>query len=673
MTEPYVALAESLYQGGICFDPTQDRPQSSTDELGALYEFMLENSESWIFERPIVVQTQARIDSGVRVILHGEKGCGKTTVIHSLARRMTLGQETTLFLICDFNYETMTALFDEESDPRHAVIEHINEVFNEGLAANGLASLLEAGLDLLVTKRSRYFEAFRSAITRLGSPAAGLDNDGLELLLERDPNLRSSWDLAYQQYLAETPPTAKMIDRFRACVRSQIRITIAIDNIDQLPEAHKDAVAKAALSIATLDEQRLGVIVACRTSNVTHLMSLLDTARAWGESAMPFPKDDSWDIEKILKQRMTLLRSPDLRNLLAKGGWVSDTMAFTRAMQATSSKLSIAMRETWGVLSPQDGRRDDEIPAALVAWHNGNIRNISQSLVHLGYSRVDPGHLGQDHPATKRRARNQVYRHIVVENHPGAGEGGIIHPALALFVADPEYTKPHRPFYFLRYRLLAFLTHRGNQSVGTILDTFEQYGVSSDSLIPALNHLSMRDSHDTGLIRFSSTRGAVTHLEDDAVETYVELLPAGKYVTKTLVTKCEYMYWAALDLNDCAEAISSLVGEKADDLRSSEPTDLNKVLVSTILLTQYLLPRFSQEHPYMTTGVWDGRDEQRIRKFQRHFGYQKDSWFIKRARESIAGHAREARVPLPDWARGDLARVQACEGRLDRVLDAANR
>ncbi len=388
---------------------------------------------------------------------------------------------------------------------------------------------------------------------------------------------------------------------------------------------------------------------------------------------MPFPDRATWDLEKILSSRLALLSETALFDTLSEYyPNESARQRFKDELETSGAQVLNTLTQLWSVDEPRRSPDPMELARSLVVWHNGNIRDASQSIVALSDSPSDPRLLEEGNPRTlRRRARNVFYRHLVVDHTARADAPHSLSDSVRIFTAERENTgEGNLPFYFLRYRMLAHLVFkRRTRSVKSLILAFLKYGIAPERTVEVLNDLTRREYFDSGYVRVEGPHGQIDEPTLDDPNVMVRLLPAGKYLATELVLKCEFLYWNALDNPEALDHFIEVKGLRKEEVAASIPNEEETALGAIVFVNSYLLPRFREEHPYMVPGAtWTPADARRLTDFRTDFGYDKNNWFILRLRKSIRAYANEAGARFPDEINRSFTYLDECAAQLDRVI-----
>lgn len=662
----------------ICFDPTQDQPATSGDIASIVYKHMLNSQRHWIFPRKLGHVVYNYLSRGTRTLLHGEKGTGKTTLLHGLGETIksanwineTQGPSIRkLFSLVDLNYATATHLGATPNESEHAIAEIVLATIERDLRQSPVDQLVAQEKDLHVVRTSTHFAGLRADFSRSQVSVDSLTYEELDSF-RSDKQYKQTLQRCEREYQRKAKDLIKTLDFLHGAVAAGIELVVALDNIDPLPPHAKRAVARVAQAISSFTPMKVGLVVACRTEHVSFIRRTLDPGKTWEAPAMPIPDetDTSWDIEKIIQRRVELSKHYSLRSELLLHFNKQEGPVFLEELDRSVAQVSTTIKELWSVAEPDHQKADDrvELARSLVLWHNGNIRDTSQSIVDLSEIRQDPRHLERvAYPTLARRTRNSLYKHLIINKQTGK-----LYESVRLFSAEREFTGEKLPFFFLKYRLLAHLIYKGSRKIKAIVKTFEKYGIEQDRMLEIINQLAQREYFDAGFLRIEDNNGPLDTVSEADINATVHMLPAGTYLADELVLRCEYLFWNAMDVPECVEHTALLTRQTPERLISA-PTEAEKVIASTIFISDYLVKRFKEEHPYLEPGNgWDDSNVQRIQDFRSDFGYDRDNWFLLRLRRSVSAYAAyygpELELPFQIVEVWDY--LDKCGAQLNAVL-----
>lgn len=659
------AAAWELASACLTFDPLQDAAPSGSDATAAAFHYMALHPEEWICERDHFHDLVHNIRQNTRTILYGETGTGKSTTV-SLLRRAELGPDLPQHVVVfDFNKEALALSAEQGPDLRREVQGKILTALERSIEDSELFDRVRSRYESLVEEESPEFDAFRVRYQRETGRAFRTDEPRFRnKIVAESARLNDSRESAYDRLL-ERSTLAQRAGLLLRALSSSAMPVLCFDNIDPVGHEARSYVGEIAQALALATDSRLGIVVACRSEHREEMLTALDTGTASAIASTPLPSatDSAWDIVRIVNRRLDLLK-PDSALLTSGSLRNFDSAQMVSASEYVKVQLDATVQALLKVHEPD--RRDDTLAESLAMWNNGDIRSVVSSIIALVDHRSDiTPFTNFNQPVISNRVRHNFYRHLVTGE---AGEvGRSLRPCLGFFVPQmEEMMGGHRPFFFLRFRVLTHISHvlksQKSLTVQSIERTFEQFGISRRRTRETLQWLARRDGMNSGFIRLESPQGLVKELSGGkrSEEVTVHLLPAGKYFLERLVSKVEYLFWVALEDFEPSEP-------PGVDIRGPGVSGGTRVRYAVSVLENHLLKRFLQEHPYMDVShTVTPRDVERLQKFRRAFGYRREHWFIETLMNSISAYARNAGVP-PEMYEVVEAQVAKYVSRLNYV------
>jgi len=678
-------FADLLVRACLTFDPSQDRTAdeellekaTSASVVTALRTHMTDTECEWLYRR----RTTALILEGIHtssVVLYGEAGTGKTSLLREMqCAAVTNPTGAVPLIVLDLHrVEGQVRASQRRQQKRKILTEFVVSRLTQQLANEIGSEEVELTLFHRLMSGNEYFDPLRTSAKRGRQFALFQTQEGVTEYLKSDIN-RRRFEKCLDEYYSKESQLERQIHELVALAETPGRrpVVVAFDNVDRLDDMAQIETAEIARSISAGVDTLLPVILTCRNSNLPKLREIIDTLQAIPLAARPSPQtataDDgraatTWAVASIFRRRLAVL---------------GDDLLWERLLRATPrsgelrDEVAVAVRRVTQILdvmwpisgSVEPSEHFVELGHVLTKWHRGNVREISVSLYSLlKQMPVDPD-LSPGGVAG-RRVRNLLYRDLLGHGvRMGDGSNSAtIDSVVQLFEAHPEPTTQPYPFYFLKFRVLRYLSTvgSGGTTLGTLKRAFRRYGVDDSSIERVVNVLANGSPASPSMI----------HLARGRSSTRVELLENGAYLSTHLVSKCEYLYASAVSIPSVFDDLSS--NPLLPRFRRSvklPPSDHTKVLVSSLLLVDYLMPRFEEEHPYLTRDHFNSLERARVDRFRQDFGFHSQNWFIKQVVGSIRGHANENGVVIPPVVEDRLDTVLISAERLSKMIDVRGR
>jgi energy-coupling factor transporter ATP-binding protein EcfA2 len=656
-------------------------------------------------DRPEIREIIFTLDTGLLTLITGERGTGKSTAIMAVIQELTgsvvgetgiePGRRSPNLIPCVFDANKFTEDMTTEQEVADTIHEQMFTFLDRQIRDRS------AWLSYLYENSQSFYElqlALDKAKIAPESPVQwGYFAEQERFAALADAGLAKFADTSFSDRL-------RLFLAFLA-ERTTYEPLLIIDNIDHL---ENELVLKCGLVLGAIRQSsshRVRVAIALRTETAEAIQSRLDTLpqphriSMMQRAAAAAGDDERSSVRvtvEVLEKRLAVLRDAEVVAMMREA--IDPKKASQLAADFDEHSVGSFLDRLMELLDlmifdvfrsdAQDADLNEdnfEFARAVHSWHNGSLRECALSLTtfaseilqnkdHMARLRQLLEH-ADDEPGARRArlrriSRSLLYRHLLLWAAPEADQPRPLKNVM-VFDGDEEMTSP--PIHFLRLRILQYLAHRprARAKVAVIREDLGQLGLSERRIDEALRDLAeKRTQDDAGLIRIDGrSRGDLTGELDGA--SSVQLLDAGRFLAERLYITAEYLFWSALYTKAASRPAKIPTKVTSDQLQN----DAFRATIATRFLEQYLVKKFTDEHPYLLglDDEWTAeRARERLKLYEKLFGFAPEDWFLSKAARSvdrfIPNRDREG-----DWreAQASVDRIQELAKSLDTVRQAA--
>lgn len=408
-------------EGALTYDYLQHRNPSQDTFAGIVRAHLQSNIDDVLVRRSIVGRLRAQLSLDEPIVLIGSPGSGKTSALVRLNRDLrseaaaTPGSRERL-LVFNGNKNRPQLRKRKSLESKQ---DYIVDKFAAALEKRFFSGSSELGAfaEYLVSSVAE-FKSFKTAF-------AGLTSKQISGALQADPDLQKLWIVAENEY-ENRESTEKLQPMIDVLTSAGVRLTLVIDNCDQLSNLDLEAAKAAVSELHSLSKHGMSLIVSLRQTTharAMHAMNMIQYkvmfVNAFEESYESYsetPKaetkkilsEDLTDAFRIFDKRLKAFSNPSLVSKLydhaESSGYIVDKKELRRQMKVDVSRIRRAADLVLNAYRVFDGATDDlepvdlsvagaslavkglpasdeleDITSAFLKWHNGSLRELARS------------------------------------------------------------------------------------------------------------------------------------------------------------------------------------------------------------------------------------------------------------------------------------------------------
>ncbi len=613
----------------------------------------IEFYEKLFVDRPETQETEALLAHRQFVVVKGDRGSGKTTIMRKLARDF---QDSTTRSIHYLDLRQYAGQLAHSEKPAHAVSEIIFHhlwgcLFGERQHADRRLrwTVFRAWNDPSCQDLREEIQL----VEKLGNPYEdeAAERDWIEALRSK----------AYHERLStrSIPGTQNLIMILRFLQEHcNHHCVLLIDDIDRYPLQLQGELVSLSLDLTALKSRPATPVIAVRSEGHRELAEgtsdqpfFVQRLRALRDVPTVALRAEDSLLESFIRRRLDFVRSMDSTDLFGPADLktLTERLGFQSGLEFVESHVA-----AYSWISKEISNAD--VVNNFARWHNNSLRSTASHVFNLlsafttgdeplfRYEDVVPSAWPSDSRPVQpwlpsvRSVRTIAFRHILFGLRRPPEE-----PQPPIFLNDTESFSTQRPLAFPLLKALEYLRSRPDSRChyDQFIQDFGSLGVTRERLFDTLDIAQSSRGFDIpGLINVERYPEDVAPNMPGA--TVIELLPAGRFLLEQLSTSCEYIFWAAA-YSEVDDQLYWRVFLSNDLNVRNLLSDEFRLGVAARYLSLVIVPRFREEI------AWLGgrRDIDAAEEFQRYrqlFGYAQHGLYPERAASSLGRFAVSAGV-----------------------------
>jgi hypothetical protein len=512
------------------------------------------------------------------ILIEGLGGCGKTTMLLALRRRLSPESRRVAYL----NAKSRRAELDREPARlwEFAYDQVMNDIFRE------LPQAARQAWQITKLRQHEAFRALRDQILTNENP-----NNDAELLALLNGKYLGPWLTQDQQFRPSQEAFRLLLMHLTSWGTV---VCVMLDGLDAVALPTLRQIVAALFALSSDVQARWTPIIALRTSS-------------WRQLSVPDPGAMIADRHQ--------LRPDDFKKLRAGGSQHYVGTSHDVVRNFLLKRLQYVAQQ----FSPASGPHQDELQNFrthlqsfdrcltetglahfMAEWHNGSLRGCGVAIISMLETLLSDADPVDCVAAIIRQIdsvdfdlfalRSFVYRHLTI-SHSSSG--------LELAVPNVAFERTHQdsPFvlHFPVLHFLEYLANSGNQGIklSAVERALAPFGFDPQTILRVLECTVSPDSAP-GMVLLDRQpewdRGRLACVHPD---TEVEILPRGHQFAMRLTSSCEYLFWSALDA--AARGVYSNKKLKSSLSTNMVADPLFRANLAIDVLAQRILPSLREE------------------------------------------------------------------------------